>query len=296
MTQSVIIGQISFVQGFNDGFETQNNLLLSAVYKINNVNEINYTFTANTLSCSYNINNPEVIIAIPDWLNDAQVPWNSYWRDDTECKDNERELYNTLITDTYNKFACTWVYYPTTYNITYDRVFKEDQNKFVIRGFSAIGYIEDIPAEHKSWHLEGIVGLDIIRAYFSISHFTEASTYSGVTSGVYGTYSPTVGDICYLTPNNVFYEVINVKNTIEQFMNRPNNYELTLRVFRDNKMTVSATIPYSDPIYTVCTSAQSATENFHDYLAINSDVDVLISAIEYQPKPGEKIQDAFNGW
>lgn len=257
---------------------------------------INYTFYADTLSASWKINNPEVIIAIPDWLNDAQVPWNSYWRDDTECKDNERELYSTLITDTYNKFACVWVYYPTSYNITYDRVFKEDQNKYVIRAFSAMGYIEDIPAEHKSFNLEGIIGLDIVRAYFSISHFTEASTYSGITSGIYGSYSPAVGDICYLTPNSAFYEVINVEDTIEQFMNRPNNYEVTMRVFKDNKMTVSATIPFTDPIYTVCSSAASATEQFHDYLAINSDVDVLISAIEYQPKPGEKIQDAFNGW
>jgi len=345
MAESVIIGQISFSPGFSDGFETQNRLLLSAIYSVknssiiedagisvsssplssyynlnyalikgfanipvsvtnhafnlNNVNIItgvNYTFSAEALTASYNINNPEVIIAIPDWLNDAQVPWNSYWRDDTECKDNERELYSTLITDTYNKFACVWVYYPTSYNITYDRVFKEDQNKYVIRAFSAMGYIEDIPAEHKSFNLEGIIGLDIVRAYFSISHFTEASTYSGITSGIYGSYSPAVGDICYLTPNSAFYEVINVKDTIEQFMNRPNNYEVTMRVFKDNKMTVSATIPFTDPIYTVCSSAASATEQFHDYLAINPDVDILISAIEYQPKPGEKIQDTFNGW
>src|SRR5574343_81177 len=257
---------------------------------------INYNFSADTLSASWNINNPEVIIAIPDWLNDAQVPWNSHWRDDTECKDNERELYSTLITDTYNKFACVWIYYPTSYNITYDRVFKEDQNKYVIRAFSAMGFVEDIPAEHKSYNLEGIIGLDIVRAYFSIAHFTEASTYSGISSGIYGSYSPTVGDICYLTSNSAFYEVINVKNTVEQFMNRPNNYEVTMRVFKDNKMTVSATIPFTDPIYTVCSSAASATEQFHDYLAINSDVSVLISAIEYKPKPGEKIQDAFNGW
>lgn len=253
-------------------------------------------YITDVLSASYNINNAEAIIAIPNWLDDAQVPWNNYWRDDTECKDNERGLYDSLLTDTYNKFASVWVYYPTSYNITYDRVFKEDQNKYVLRAFSAMGYIEDIPAEHKSYNPEGVVGIDIFRAYFSISHFTEASTYSGNTSAVYGSIRPLVGDICYLTPNGVFYEIINVKDTIEQFMNRPNNYELTLRVFRDNKMTVSASIPFTDPIYTVCTSAQSATEQFHDYLAINSDINVLISAVEYQPKPGEKTQDAFNGW
>lgn len=259
----------------------------------------NYTFSADVISGSYNLNNNEVVIAIPDWFNLPQVPFNDYWRDDTECRDNERDLYDSLITDTYNKFACVWVYYPTTYNITYDRVFKEDQNKFVIRGFSAMGFVEDIPPEHKSWQLAGIIGQDIVRAFFSKGHFAEASTYSGSTSAVYNSYKPTVGDICYLTPNNIFYEVINVKETVEQFLNRPHNYELVLRVFRDNKMTVSAdspTLPFTDPIYTVCTSAQSATEQFHDYLAINTKVDELFSAIEYIPKPGEKSSNAFGGW
>jgi hypothetical protein len=275
---------------------------LNVTYTIEDPNievEVNYTFSADVISGAYNLNNPEVIIAIPEWFNCPQVPFNSYWRDDTECRDNERELYDTLITDTYNKFASVWVYYPTTYNITYDRVFKEDRNKFVVRAFSAMGFIEDIPPEHKTWQLEGIMGMDIVRAYFSIDHFTEASTFSGITSGIYETYQPTVGDICYLTPNNVFYEVINVKTTVEQFMNRSHNYELVLRVFRDNKMTVSAdspTLPFTDPIYTVCTSAQSATERFHDYLAINPEISVLVSAIEYVPKPGEKSSNAFGGW
>jgi hypothetical protein len=275
---------------------------LNATYTIediNNIVEVNYTLSANVISGAYNLNNPEVIIAIPEWFNCPQVPFNDYWKDDTECRDNERDLYDTLITDTYNKFASVWVYYPTTYNITYDRVFKEDQNKFVIRAFSAMGFIEDIPPEHKTWQLEGIIGMDIVRAYFSIDHFTEASTFSGITSGIYESYQPTVGDICYLTPNDVFYEVINVKTTVEQFMNRAHNYELVLRVFRDNKMTVSAnspTLPSTDPIYTVCTSAISATEQFSDYLSINTKVGELFSAIEYVPKPGEHLSDSFGGW
>lgn len=250
------------------------------------------------INVKYSIFQPEVFIAIPEWFNSAQVPFNSYWRDDTECKDNERNLYDTLMTDSFNKFACVWIYYPTTYNIIYDRVFKEDRNKFIIRGFSAMGYIDDIPSNHKTWNIEGIIGQDIVRAYFSIAHFKDVSTYQNNDQNVYPKYSPQVGDICYLTPNSMFYEVINVKTTVEQFLNRSHNYELTLRVFRDDKMTVSADSPtlINDPILTICASEVSATTPTVDFLSVNSFVDDTVIPIEYSDKPGEKKSDSFGGW
>lgn len=305
MSTSVYIGYISFDSGFSDGFQTTNTIFLTGNYFLESPTisaqynpDLQVVISADTLSASYRLEIPSVIISIPEWINCPQSPWNSYWRDDTECKDNERYLYDSVLTDTYNKFAVTWIYYPTTYNITYDRVFKEDQNRFVIRAFSALGYIEDIPPEHKTYNIEGIVGIDIVRAYFSISHFTEAATFSGVTSGAYESYTPTVGDICYLTSNGVFYEVISVKTTVEQFLNRSHNYEVVMKIYRDNKMTVSADSPtlIDNVILTVCTSALSATTQFEDYLAINTDVDEMVSSIEYIPKPGEETGDAFGGW
>ena len=273
--------------------------ILNVTFTLEDANVLaitNYTFSADVCSAIYNINSPEVIIAIPEWINCPQVPFNSYWRDDTECKDNERFLYESLQLDEFNKFGVTWVYYPTTYNLTRDVIFKEDPNKMVVRCFSAKGMIEDIPPEQKSFKLEGIFGSDIVRAYFSKLHFDEASTYSDIVPSAYPSITPLIGDYIYLSSNDIFYEVINVKDTIEQFQNRPHSYELVLRVYKDNKLTVSAGSPtlVNDRILTVCTSATSAITQFEDYLAINSDVETLVSAIEYIPKAGEK--DPFSGW
>ena len=272
---------------------------LTTLVNIEDVNiftQIQYTFSADELKTIYIANIPEVIIAIPEWFNTPQVPFNSYWRDDTECKDNERFLYESLQLDEFNKFGVTWVYYPTTYNLTRDVIFKEDPNKMVVRCFSAKGMIEDIPPEQKSFKLEGIFGSDVVRAYFSKLHFDEASTYSDIVPSAYPSVTPLIGDYIYLGSNDIFYEVINVKDTIEQFQNRPHSYELVLRVYKDNKLTVSAgsLTLINDRILSICTSATSATTQFNDYLAINSDVETLVSAIKYIPKTGEK--DPFGGW
>lgn len=275
--------------------------ILDVKYLIEDANiltVINYRFSADILSASYNFNQSDVIIALPEWINDPQVPSTSYWRDDTECKDNERFLYNSLLTDSYNKFAPIWQYYPTTYNLVTDRVFKEDSNKMVIRSFSASGMIEDIPPEHRSYKLEGLVGNDIVRAWFSQVHFTEASTYSGLTPDVYPSWSPAIGDYLYLTSNGLFYEVINVNDAIELFLNRQHNWELVMRVYRDNKLTVSAGSPtlVNDVILQVCTSAASATTQFNDYLEINEDLNELIKPIEYDEQSGEQSANPFGGW
>ena len=275
--------------------------VLNVTYTLEDANVLaiaNYTFSADVCSATYNINSPEVIIAIPEWINCPQVPFNSYWRDDTECKDNERFLYNSLLTDSYNKFAPIWQYYPTTYDLVTDRVFKEDSNRKVIRCFSASGMIEDIPAEHRSYKLEGLVGNDIVRAWFSQAHFTEASTYSGLSPNIYPSWAPAVGDYLYLTSNGLFYEVINVNDAIELFMNRSHNWELVMRVYRDNKLTVSAGSPtlVNDVILQVCTSAASATTQFSDYLEINEDLNDLIKPIEYDEQSGEQPVNPFGGW
>jgi len=275
--------------------------ILNVTYNIEDANifvAVNYTFSADVCSASYNLNNPEVIIALPEWINDPQVPSTSYWRDDTECKDNERFLYNSLLTNSNNMFAPIWQYYPTTYNLITDRVFKEDSNRMVIRSFSASGMIEDIPPEHRSYKLEGLVGNDIVRAWFSVVHFTEASTYSGLSPNIYPSWSPAIGDYLYLTSNGLFYEVINVNDAIELFLNRQHNWELVMRVYRDNKLTVSAGSPtlVNDVILQVCTSAASATTQFNDYLEINEDINDLITPIEYDEQTGEQPVNPFGGW
>ena len=277
------------------------NDVLNVTYNIEDASifvAVNYTFSADILSASYNIYDSQIIIALPEWINDPQVPSTSYWRDDTECKDNERFLYNSLLTNSNNMFAPIWQYYPTTYNLITDRVFKEDSNKMVIRSFSASGMIEDIPPEHRSYKLEGLVGNDIVRAWFSQVHFTEASTYSGLTPDVYPSWSPAIGDYLYLTSNGLFYEVINVNDAIELFLNRQHNWELVMRVYRDNKLTVSAGSPtlVNDVILQVCTSAASATTQFNDYLEINEDLDELIKPIEYDEQSGEQSANPFGGW
>lgn len=254
------------------------------------------------------------------WWEESSISDTNFWANDTECKDNERDLYSNLTDDAFNKFAPTWTYYKTSYDPEKDPIYGEDNTRFIQRKFFVKGYIDDMPEEVTNYHISGIMGIDIVRVFITKSHFKLASTYglaidegefneefsqdpTAVTNGenTYESFTPKIGDILLLNSNKIFYEIINIRDTLEQFLNKPNNYELVLRVYKDNKLTVDKTHPTlqnpDDLIYTVAQENFEDFENFTDYLKINKEVLDEFDKFKFEEKePKDNIDDVFGGW
>jgi hypothetical protein len=90
----------------------------------------------------------------------------------------------------------------------------------------------------------GIEGVDNFEMYVSIMHFKQASQllYTGnPNSGqVFEIYEPKAGDVIKSEYNDMFYEIIEVKETEEQFLGTQHTYTFIVRKYQDNHISISA--------------------------------------------------------
>lgn len=194
----------------------------------------------------------------------SQYPWlcNTVSRltdeqDNIICP-NEEDTDDVLIQDAYEKFGITCVYYRVTEDLLRDKLFGEDQLKYIQRSWYFNGYVEQLPPNVRSYQLQGIWGEDVVRMFASIDAFNYYSTYGGKdknTPEVYEEQPPSIGDIIYIPANETFYRIVDVKYYEQAFGLKPHTYTFTLKVYKDNKWTVSGDSPtlsnVEDPIYTV---------------------------------------------
>jgi hypothetical protein len=94
--------------------------------------------------------------------------------------------------------------------------------------------------------------------FASIDAFNYYSTYGGYdknTPEVYEEQPPSIGDIIYIPANETFYRIVDIKYYEQAFGLKPHTYTFTLKVYKDNKWTISGDSPtlsnVEDPIYTV---------------------------------------------
>lgn len=249
----------------------------------------------------------------------SDYPWlcstlNSY-KDDCYSQngnlvtDDESEEQDLITDDSYGTFGIKFQYYAITHNLERDKVWAEDQLRWVARTWYFDGYINSIPPNVRSYQLQGIWGEDVITIYAGIKSFNYYSTYGGAdknTPNVYDVWEPKIGDVIYLHYNNMFYEIRDVKYYDEAFGLNKHTYTLTCKVYKDDKFTVSAnpTLGQEDPIWNVATSAYNAVEQFHDYLKQNDlseqfPQNANVPDIAYKPKVEIVEQtdiDPFTGW
>ena len=171
---------------------------------------------------------------------------------------NEEDTDDVLIQDAYEKFGITCVYYRVTEDLLRDKLFGEDQLKYIQRSWYFNGYVEQLPPNVRSYQLQGIWGEDVVRMFASIDAFNYYSTYGGYdknTPEVYEEQPPSIGDIIYIPANETFYRIVDVKYYEQAFGLKPHTYTFTLKVYKDNKWTISGDSPtlsnVEDPIYTV---------------------------------------------
>ena len=219
----------------------------------------------------------------------SKVPSNTYFNHFNSNYNNERFLYDLMITEAYNKHGVCCSYYIVSYNTNHDRIFGEDNNRRVERKFSVMTYF-DLPYETKTFTNQGIGWSDIFHVFVSMKHFQTASTLD--TSGVptYPTYIPRVGDILLTEYNNVFYEIISVKNQVEQFLQHQHAWDLVVKVIRDTSLSFN-------PSTSATTQDLSEYMNKSDLFDIGSFINENKGPVKYNLTSTEcGVKDPFNDW
>ena len=188
---------------------------------------------------------------------------------------SESNNVEAFTTEAYGTFGLQCIYYKVSEHLRRDKIFGEDQLQVVERAFNFIMYTEQLPPNVRTYQLQGIWGEDVITSYVGITAFKYWSTYGGSdrnTPLVYDDFVPRIGDVVYLPQNDTFYEIRDVKYYQEAFGLASHTYTLTLKVYKDTKLTIlnnSPTIPQEDPIWAVATQDFPEQYNINDPLKKN---------------------------
>lgn len=193
--------------------------------------------------------------------------------------DNDSDVADEAAMDAYGLAGIKCVYYHVTEDLNRDKLYGEDQLREIERSWYFMGYVEHLPSNVRVYQIQGIWGEDTVTMYASRGAFDYYSTYGGYdknTPEVYEMCPAKIGDIIYIPANDYFYRIVDVKYYTEAFGLQSHTYTLTLKVYKDNKYSISANSPTlslsSDPIYKVAPYCLSAQYEINDILAINDDL------------------------
>lgn len=195
---------------------------------------------------------------------------------------SEQEGYNaeSFTTESYGTYGLQGVYYKVYEDLERDKIYGEDQLAVIQRAFNFLLYTEHIPPNVRSYHLQGIMGDDIVTCYVGVTAFKYWSTYGNTdrnTPLIYQDFTPRIGDIVYLKANDTFYEIRDVKYYQEAFGLTSHTYTLTMKVYKGSKLTIDTENPTlmdtSDPIYNVATSGFAEQYEINDPLKKNELLD-----------------------
>ena len=206
---------------------------------------------------------------------------------DSPDYDKEKNLVSVIINEAYNKFGVCMDYYITSYDIKYDRIFGEDNNRRYIRSFP-VNVFYKLPNEEKTWSKFGIEGTDDITLWISKQHFEYSSidTKTGISY-----VRPQIGDIIRSQYNNYYYEITEVsEDTGMFFQSKQYIWELNIRPMKDEFISVTDETE---------TAGISDVTNLNDIFDIGTDTDIEIDKdkTKYTPDTGEKPQeDPFGNW
>jgi len=227
----------------------------------------------------------------------SDLPNSEYFKKNSSRYNNEREFYDLLLTEAYNKFGISLVYYTTTYDTSYNKIFAEDGNRFFVRKFDIMGFCE-IPKEMQYWNNFGIEDLDIFPIFVSKRHFYRASRVSNNTA-----YTPKVGDVIEIlykimdhdtnlyTNHSRFYEIIDIGQEDGMFLQQKHTWTFMVRIYRDTHVLLSASTSAT------MTNLDDYTNKDDDIFSLSADIDTAKNDILYDKPDTETGQDSiFGDW
>lgn len=215
---------------------------------------------------------------------------NAFFTKCVSAYDCERELYDVLEMEAYNKFGVQMRYYVLDMTNP-DILFGENNNLILTRAFDYMAYYE-LPNEGRTVGLMGIIGTDNFPIYISIIHYNYVSQFdSSGTSGIYPTYEPKIGDIVYAKYNKQFYRINMVKREDDIFLQGKHTYTLFLENFKDKGYILGTELSglSNDPIQTIV--------NVEDIFDVDDKIELEKVNYLYQQIPTEcSPRDPFNDW
>jgi hypothetical protein len=115
-----------------------------------------------------------------------------------------------------------------------------------------------------------------------------------------GGYIPKYGDFLRPHYNGIMYEIIDVIDTEEQFLNTQHTWKITVRTWVNNMLTTSQNVSAEhmltyDDVDTAPISAY-LDEDGSDFLKQNVLINDEVDEILYEPPHTSKPNDPFAGW
>jgi len=165
--------------------------------------------------------------------------------------DADRNLYENLLTEGFNIQGNPCMYYVVNYDTSADQLFGEDDLRPIERRFPIMAFFE-LPKEENLYGKFGLEELDNFEMHVSKKHFQTASQYetSGVSlfpvtppadvSGVYPIVEPKQGDLLRAEYNNTYYEILEVKQEEEMFLQVKHAWRFIVRIMSDQNLTFSS--------------------------------------------------------
>jgi hypothetical protein len=229
----------------------------------------------NSFSATYSVT------ALDEYSSYSALPNYQYFVKTGSQYENEKNLYDLLLTESYNKFGVRGQYYITTYDTNYDKIYGEDGNRRFTRKFDIMTYYE-LPKELELWSKFGIEGLDNFKMYMSKLHYRAART-----NGNYSYDVPRIGDVINIVYNNRYYEIIDISEEEEIFLQRKHSWTLTVQVFKDDHMSLDNSLSADDLTNYI---------NQTDIFDLSATIDNKKTDILYKPPITEVNEDPMAGW
>jgi len=220
-------------------------------------------------------------------LDHLSMGSSDYFDVESDKYNNEKQLFSVIINELYNKYGVCMDYYITSYDIKYDRIWGEDNDRRYERVFPVQVFYQ-LPKEEKIWSKFGIEGTDDITLWISKQHFT----YTSIDNSTGESYTrPQIGDIIHSQYNNYFYEITEVSEDTGMFLqSKQYLWELNIRPMKDEYISQSKLTE---------TEEIAKVTNLEDIFDIRTDTDIEIDndEIKYNPEPTEKPkEDPFGNW
>lgn len=267
------------------------------------ITTIDLILTKNNGSSIYAPNGLTIVEKTIGYESVSSMPNSFFHFQVNPAYDSDKELYRNLLAESFNIYGVPLTYYVVSFDTSYDVLFGEDNNRKIVRKFP-INAVYELPKEVDTYAKFGLENLDQIEMYVSKKHFTSASKYdtSGTTLyppetetsaiNVYPSYRPKPGDLLHSAYNDIYYEIVDVGEEDSMFLQAKHSWRFLTRVFKDEKLTLSATTSGA-------MTEISAVSNEDDIFEVNDFITNANETILYTCATGEANSnqpDINDGW
>lgn len=260
----------------------------------------------NNIGINIDTNTSNILInTLDQWAgvtkDDCSVASNTFFNFNSDCYNNEKLLYDKITSEAYDQHGVKGDWYAVDYSLNNEKLFGEDNDKHILYNFPLKVYME-LPFEQKQYNQWGMEELDNFLIYcnkYQYELYAKRSGHSG--------YIPREGDFFRPHYNGVIYEVINVRDSEEQFLNTQHTWKFTLRVFKNEMLTTSPNVSAErlttyDETNAVPTEPPTQLQPISAYTTSGSDtlkqndlIDDIKNDVLYED-PNDPNHDPFGGW